>query len=80
MQLPLEGDAYLLGRLAQGSLVGTGVSDMESVDVNGGTPVAGLRPGRIYIVGILIIKCAGGDTYSESSASQLTRIIKFHRI
>ena len=80
MQLPLEGDAYLLGRLAQGSLVGMGVSGMESVDVNGGTWVAGLRPGRNYIVGILIIKCAGGDTNSESSASQLTRIIKFHRI
>ena len=80
MQLPLEGDAYLLGRLAQGSLVGMGVSGMESVDVNGGTPVAGLRPGRNYIVGILIIKCDGGDTNSESSTSQLTRIIKFHRI
>ena len=80
MQLPLEGDAYLLGRLAQGFLVGMGVSGMESVDVNGGTPVAGLRPGRNYIVGILIIKCARGDTNSESSTSQITRIIKFHRI
>ena len=57
-----------------------GVSGMESVDVNGGTSVAGLRPGRNYIVGILIIKCAGGDTHSESSTSQLTRIIKFHLI
>ena len=80
MQLPLEGDAYLLCRLAQGSLVGMGVSGMETVDVNGGTPVAGLRPGRNYIVGILIIKCDGGDTTSESSTPQPTRIIKFHRI
>ena len=57
-----------------------GVSGMEGVDVNGRTPVAGLRPGRNYSVGILIIKCAGGDTHTESSAPQLTRIIEFHRI
>ena len=80
MQLPLEGDAYLFDRLAQGSLVDMGVSGMDGVDVNGGTSVAGLRPGRNYSVGVLIIKCAGGDTHTESSAPQLTRIIEFHRI
>ena len=59
MQISLEGDAHLLGRLAQGSLVGMGVSGMEGVDVNWGTPVTGLRSGRSYSIGILIIKCTG---------------------
>ena len=55
MQLSLEGDAHLLGRLAQGSLVGMGVSGMEGVDANWGIPVTGLRSGRNYSIGILII-------------------------
>ena len=59
MQLSLDDDAHLLGRLAQGSLVGMGMSDMEGVDVNWGTPVAGLRPGRTHSIGILIIKSTG---------------------
>ena len=59
MQLSHEGDARLLGRLAQGSLVGMGVSGMEGVDVNWGTPVTGLRSGRNYSIGILIIKYTG---------------------
>ena len=33
-QFSLEGDACLLGRLAQGSLVDMGVSGMEGVDIN----------------------------------------------
>ena len=56
MQLSLEGDAHLLGRLAQGSLVGIDVSGMEGVDINWSTPVTGLMSGRHYKVGILIIK------------------------
>ena len=59
MQLSLEGDTHLLGRLAQGSLVGMGVSGMEGIDVNRGTPVAGLRPRHNYSIGILIIKSTG---------------------
>ena len=59
MQLSLQGDAHLLGRLAQDSLVGMGVSGMEGVDVNWGTPVTGFRSGRNYSIGILIIKCTG---------------------
>ena len=59
MQLSLEGDAHLLGRLARGSLVGMGVSGIEGIDVNWGTPVTGLRSGRNYSIGILIIKCTG---------------------
>ena len=60
MQLSLEGDAHLLGHLAQGSLVGMGVGGMEGIDVNWGTPVAaGLRSGRNYSIGVLIIKCTG---------------------
>ena len=59
MQLSLEGDAHLLGRLAQGSPVGMGVSGMEGVDVSWGTPVTGIRSGRKYSIGILIIKCTG---------------------
>ena len=59
MQLSLEGDAHLLGRLAQGSLVGMGVSGKEGVDVNRGTPVTGLRPGHNCSIDILIIKCTG---------------------
>ena len=58
MQLSLEGDAHLFDRLAQGSLVGKGVSGMEGVDVNWRTPVTGLRSGRSYNIGILIIKCS----------------------
>ena len=54
MRLSLEGDAPLLGRLAQGYLVGMGVGGMEGVGVNWGTPVAGLRPGRNYSIDILI--------------------------
>ena len=45
MQLFFDGDAHLLGRLAQGSLVSMGVGGVEGVDMNEGTPVAGLRPG-----------------------------------
>jgi hypothetical protein len=59
VQLSLEGDANLLGRLAQGSLVGMGVSGIEGMGVNWGTPVTGLRPGCNYSIGILIIKCTG---------------------
>ena len=59
MELSLEGDAHLLGRLAQGSLVGMGVSGMEGVNFNWGTPVAGLRSERNYSIGILINKCTG---------------------
>ena len=59
MQLSLESGAHLLGRLAQGSLVGMGVSGMEGVDVNWGTPFTGLRSGRNYSICILIIKCTG---------------------
>ena len=59
MQLSLESDAHLLGRLAQGSLVGMGMSGMEGVDVDWGTPVTGLRSGRKYSIGILIIKWTG---------------------
>ena len=59
MQLSLEGDAHLLGRLAHGSLVGMGVSGMEGVDVNWDTPVTGLRSGRNYSIGILINKYTG---------------------
>ena len=59
MQLSLEGDAHLLGRLAEGSLVGMGVIGMQCVDVNLNAPVAGLRPGRNYSIGFLIFKCAG---------------------
>ena len=59
MQLPLEGVVHLLGRLAQGSLVGMGVSGIEVVDVNWGTLVTGFRSGRNYSIGILIIKCTG---------------------
>ena len=59
VQLSLEGDAYLLGRLAQGSLVGMDVSGMEGVDVNWGTSVPEPRYGRNYSIGILIIKCTG---------------------
>ena len=36
-----------------------GVDGMEGVDVNWGTPVTGLRYGRNYSIGILIIKCTG---------------------
>ena len=57
MQLSLEGDTHLLDRLAQGSLAGMGVSGMEGVDVNWGTPVTGLRSGRNYSIDILIIEC-----------------------
>ena len=59
MQLSLEGDAYLLGRLAQGSLVSMGVSGMEGVDVNWGNPVTGLMSRRNYSIDILTIKCTG---------------------
>ena len=59
MQLSLEGDAHLLGRLAQGSLVGMDAGGMEGVDVNWSTPVTGLRSGLNYSIGILIIKCIG---------------------
>ena len=59
MQLSLEGDAHLFGRLAQGSLVGMDVGGMEGVDVNWGTSVARLRPGRNYSIGIVIMKCIG---------------------
>ena len=59
MQLSLEGHAHLLGRLAQGSLVGMGVSGMGGVDFNWGTPVTGLWSGRNYSIGIFIIKCTG---------------------
>ena len=59
VQLYYEGDAHLLGRLAQGSLVGMGVNGMGGVDVNWGTPVAGLGPRRNHSIGILIIKCTG---------------------
>ena len=59
VQLSLEGDAHLLGRLAQVSLVGMGVGGMEGVDVNWGTPVTGLRSGRNYSISILIIECTG---------------------
>ena len=59
MQLSLEGDAHLLGRLEQGSLVGMGVSSMEGVDIDWGTPVTGLRSGRNNSIGILFIKCTG---------------------
>ena len=57
MQLSLEVDAHLPGRLAQGSLVGMGVSGLEGIDVIWGTPVAGLRSGRNYSIGILSLKC-----------------------
>ena len=57
MQLSLESGAHLLGHLTQGSLAGMGVSGMEGVDVNWGTPVAGLRPGHNYSIDILILKC-----------------------
>ena len=67
MQLSLEGDAHLLGRLAQGSLVGMGVSGMEGVDVNWGTPVTELRSGRNYSIGILIIKAPGRYAYRKFS-------------
>ena len=59
MQLSIEGDAHLLGRVSQGSLVGMGVSGMGVVTVNESTPVAGLRPGRKYSIDIIIIKCTG---------------------
>ena len=59
MQLSLEGDAHLLGRLTQGSFVGMGVSGMEGIDVNWGTPVTELRSGRNYSIRIPIIKCTG---------------------
>ena len=59
MRLFLEGDAHLLGRLAQGSLVDMGVSGMEGVDVYWGTPVTGLRSGHNYSIGILMIKRTG---------------------
>ena len=59
MQLTSDGEAHLLGRLAQGTLVGMGVSSIEVVDVNCGTPDVGLRPRRNYSIGILIIKCTG---------------------
>ena len=39
--------------------MGIGVSGMEGVDVNWGTTVTGLRFGRNYSIGILIIKCTG---------------------
>ena len=57
MELSLEGDAHLIGRLAQGSLVGIGVSGLKGVDVNWGTSIAGLKHGRNYSIGILIIEC-----------------------
>ena len=79
MQLSLEGDTHLLGRLAQGSLVGMGVGSMEGVDVNWGTPVTELRSGRKCGIGILIIKCTGAIRITESLASQLTGKIEFHR-
>ena len=78
MQLSLEGDTHLLGRLAQGSLVGMGVGSIEGVDVNWGTPVTELRSGRKYSIDILIIKCTGAIRITESLASQLTGKIEFH--
>ena len=79
MQLSLEGDTHLLGRLAQGSLVGMGVGSMEGVDVNWGTPVTELRSRRKYSIGILTIKCTGAIRITESLASQLTGKVEFHR-
>ena len=64
MQLSLEGGVHLLDCLAQGSLVGMGVSGMEGVDVNWGIPVAGLSPGRNFSIGILIITCTGAIQFS----------------
>ena len=43
------------------------VSSMEGVDVNWGTPVAGLRSGRNYSIGILIIKSTGRYAYRTIS-------------
>ena len=59
MQLSLEGDAHLLGRLAQGTLVDIDASGMEGVDVNWCTPSTGLKSRRNYSIDILIIKCTG---------------------
>ena len=35
------------------------------VDVSWGTSVVGLRPGRIYSIGLLIIKCTGAIRIQE---------------
>ena len=59
MQLSVESDTHELDRLAQGSLVSMAVDGVESVDVNGGTLVAGLRPGQNYSIDIITNECAG---------------------
>ena len=59
MQLSVESDAHQLDRLAQGSLVSMAVDGVEGVDVNGGTPVSGLRSGQNYSIDILINECTG---------------------
>ena len=59
VQLSFAGDVHLLGCLAQGSLVDMNVSGMDGVDVNWGTPVTVISPGRNYSIGILIITCNG---------------------
>ena len=64
MQLSLESGVHLLDCLAQGSLVGMGVSGMEGVAVNWGIPVAGLSPGRNFSIGILIITCTEAIQFS----------------
>ena len=65
MHLSFEGDAQLLRRLAQRSLVGMGMGDMEVVDVNGGVTVVGHRPRRNYSIGTLVNKCAGAIRIQE---------------
>ena len=57
MHLSFEGDVQLLRRLAQRSLVGMGMGDMEVVDVNGGVTVVGHRPRCNYSIGTLVNKC-----------------------
>ena len=41
------------------------MSGAEGVTVNGGTPVAEVRPGRNDRTGIFIIKCAGRSAYKK---------------
>ena len=70
MRLSLEGDAHLLGRLAQGSLVGMDVSGMEGVDVNWGTLVAWLlasSPGATTVLAFSSLGAPGRCAYRKIS-------------
>ncbi|CAM9569879.1 unnamed protein product [Ascophyllum nodosum] len=55
-----------------------GVSGMEGVDVNWGTPVAGLRPGRNYSIAFSSLSAPGRYAYRKLSLPTDGKI-EFHR-